>query len=229
MLFKKNNTKEALSVSELKIINSETPAEIREAFNSLSVNISFLPIEDSCKKIAITGANTGDGKTYAAINLAISLAKNLAGKKILLVDMDMRAADLSALCKLHFNFSDSESGISEFLSEKSKEINILKSNVENLSVLLCGKEVYSPTAIINSPKLSEFIANAEKEFDYIIIDTPAINEVSDAKLLASAVNGYILTARKGITRLQNLGKAEEELKALDANILGIIFTGDTNK
>ena len=77
-------------VDELRLIDENTPFAITEAFRALYTKILYLPIEDKCRKIALTSAFSGEGKTYISINLAITLAKSSENKRVLLVDADMR-------------------------------------------------------------------------------------------------------------------------------------------
>ena len=89
MLFDKIfNKKKAHSndkIDELRLIDDNTPFAITEAYRSLYTKILYLPIEDKCRKIAITSAFSGEGKTYISINLSITLAKNSEKKKVLLM------------------------------------------------------------------------------------------------------------------------------------------------
>ena len=97
MLFKKKKVHDSYEVDMLKIIDETTPFAIKEAFGSFCTNVLYLPIANKCKKIAITSSMPGEGKTYISINLAITLAQNLVGKNVLLVDMDVRSPSVSKL------------------------------------------------------------------------------------------------------------------------------------
>ena len=79
-----------------RVVDKDTPFAISESFRMLQTNILYLPINDKCKKIAVTSPVSGEGKTYISINLSITLANN-SDKKILLIDMDMRVPRVKKL------------------------------------------------------------------------------------------------------------------------------------
>ncbi len=209
----------------LKLIDENTPFAIREAFGSLYTNLLYLPIADKCKKIAITSAYAGEGKTYVAVNLAITLAKNSDNKKILLVDMDMRKPRISRLFKEKYHKHDKKNGLSEYLAGIDDVPNIVETDIPNLSVVFSGAESASPANLINSARMSVFFEACSEEYDFIIIDTPPVNLVSDAVLLSHNINGYVLSSRSGYSNTNALGDAIETLSKVEAQIFGIVLTG----
>ena len=100
MLAKANEIKNSVSKNEFTVIDDKTPFAIREAYKSLYTNILYLNTPDKCKKIAITSAVPGEGKTTVATNLAITIAANSENKKVLLVDTDMRQPKVTRLLSL---------------------------------------------------------------------------------------------------------------------------------
>ncbi|MBO7303657.1 MAG: CpsD/CapB family tyrosine-protein kinase [Clostridia bacterium] len=225
-MFKKKKAHGKKAVDMLKIIDDNTAFAVKEAFNSLCSNVLYLPISDSCKKLVITSSVPGEGKSYISINLAITLANNLINKKILLIDMDMRSPSVS---KLFNRFNDDEYnakvGLSDYLVGLAETPNIITTDIPGLSVLFSGNEIASPAGLICSEKMSQLISKCEKEYDYILIDTPPVSVVSDATLLVERVNGYILTVRSDYSSLNSLGSAERILNAVNAPILGVVLTG----
>lgn len=214
----------AKSVDMQKIIGDNTAFAVKEAFNALCANVLYLPISDSCKKIALTSAVPGEGKSYISINLAITLANTLIDKKILLIDMDMRSPSVRKL----FNNVDGEYntkvGLSDYLVGLTDKPNIIPTEVPGLSILFSGNEIVSPAGLISSVKMTKLIEDCEKEYDYIIIDTPPVSVVSDATLLVGRVNGYILSTRAEYSSVNSLANAEKILEAVNAPILGVVLT-----
>ena len=225
MLFKKQKVHDSKAVDSLRIINEQTPFAIKEAFSSLSTNVIYLPIVDKCKKIAITSGVPGEGKSYISTNLAITLAQNFDNKKILLIDMDMRSPSIAKLFKNFPESYDSKIGLSEYLIGLSEEPNIVETNIRGLSVLFAGGESSNPAGLINSDKMTDLLKSCEAKFDYIIIDTPPINIVSDATLLVGRINGYILSTRADYSNVNALSTAEKTLNSVGAQLFGVVLMG----
>ena len=188
-----------------------------------------MPITDSCKKIAITSSVPGEGKTNVALNLAISLAQN-TDKKILLIDLDMRSPRVNALlAEIDSNVKGHENGLSEYLAGINKEPNILQSKFENLSVLFSGRTNSYPTGLITSAKMDELFKLVEEAYDYVIIDTPPINVVTDAVLISNRIHGYIISTRSEFSTINSISNVEETLKSVNANIFGVVLTAYNQK
>ena len=82
-----------------RILNENTPFAVREAYRALCTNILYLPITDKCRKIAITSAFPGEGKTFVSINLGITLADSSVNRRVLIIDADMRKSRVMRLLK----------------------------------------------------------------------------------------------------------------------------------
>ena len=225
MLFKKKKTHGSVEVDKLKIIDENTPFAIKEAFGSFCTNILYLPISDKCKKIAVTSSMPGEGKTYISINLALTLSQNLVGKKILLIDMDVRSPSISKLFVKYDSSISVKSGLSEYLVGIDEEPNIIESDIPGLSVLFAGGVSSNPAGLINSDKMTIFLKDCEEKYDYIIIDTPPVNLVSDATLLVGRINGYIIASRADFSTTNSIANAEKTLNTVGAQILGVVLTG----
>ncbi len=225
MLFKKQKVHDSKAVDSLRIINDHTPFAVKEAFSALGTNVIYLPIVDKCKKIAVTSGMPGEGKSYVSINLAITLAHNFDNKKILLIDMDMRSPSIAKLFNNFPEAYDSKIGLSEYLIGHMDSPNIIETNIRGLSVLFAGGEISNPAGLINSDKMTNLIKSCEEKFDYIIIDTPPINIVSDATLLVGRINGYILSTRADYSNINVLAAAEKTLSSVGGQLFGVVLMG----
>ena len=205
------------------LLSEKTPFAIREAFRTLYTNIIYLPIADACKKIAVTSALPGETKTYVSINLAITLAENSDNKKILLVDMDMRKPRVARLIKQKYGL-DSKIGLSEYLAGITEEPNIIETNVPNLSILFSGASCSNPAGLINSARMAELIKSCEEKYNYIVFDTPPVNVVSDATLLANKINGYLIATRADYSNVNEVADALDALDKANANVLGFVLS-----
>ena len=217
-------------IDEIKSLNSSlvdnsTPFAIREAYKALYTNILYLNIEDKCKKIVVTSAVSGEGKTTISVNVAITLAQNLEDKKVLLIDADMRRPCVAKMLSLGARTH----GLSEFLAGIDKDPHIDYIPQYKLAVLSAGGKNVNPTKLIGSENMSRLIKACEKEFDYIIIDTPPVNVVTDAVLLNKNVNGYILTARADHSNSNKINECVAKLEQVGADIFGFVFLGEKMK
>lgn len=211
-----------------RVINKDTPFAISESFRMLHTNILYLPITDKCRKIAVTSPVSGEGKTYISVNLAITLATN-SDKKVLLIDMDMRVPRVKKLLASKVVDHDNLNGLSEFLAGIDDVANIKKTDVENFDVLFSGKESSNPIGLINSPKMNELITELSEKYDYIIIDTPPVNIVTDALLILDKVSGYILSARANYSNVNALNSAVESIQNVGGEVFGVVLTEVNSK
>lgn len=211
-----------------RVLDKNTPFAISESFRMLYTNVLYLPISDKCRKIAITSPVSGEGKTYISVNLSITLANN-SDNKVLLIDMDMRVPRVKKLIQSRVPNAEKFSGLSEYLAGIDSTVNILKTDINNLDVLFSGKENTTPIGLINSPKFSALMDELEDKYDYIIIDTPPVNIVTDALLVLDKVNGYILSSRANYSNINALNTAIEAIRGVGGDIFGVVLTDANSK
>ncbi len=211
------------STASLGVIDSSTPFPIREAFRTLYTDVRYLNIEDKCKKIAITSAVPGEGKTTVANNLAVTIANSADDKRVLLIDTDMRKPKVASL----FGISKSEHGLSEFLAGIDDTPNFINISEHRITLLTSGGMNKNPTKLMSSKRMEELIKFCEQHFDYIIIDTPPVSVVSDALLLHDKINGYIVAVRSDFSNINYISECVDRLNRLDAEIFGMVFNGQS--
>lgn len=152
------------------------------------------------KVIVVTSTQPGEGKTFVSMNLAISLS--LAGKKVLLVGMDMRKPQLAR----YFNIKQKQ-GLSSILSENFVDTDKLIHNLKEyplLSVLSAGVIPPNPNELLSKDKLDHLIAHFESQFDYIIIDSAPVGAVSDTLLLSRLTDISLYVVRANVSDKRNL-------------------------
>ena len=211
----------SIEADSQRIICDTTPFAIKEAYRSFYTNVLYLPIEDKCKKIVITSAFPGEGKTSVSINLAYTIAINSPESKILIIDADMRSPRVVELIgtdnkKCH--------GLSEYLAGIDNDPNFVSSVHPNLTILFSGAQNPNTPGLIASTRMKRLMEKCEEIFDYVIIDTPPINIVSDAIMLNDYVNGYILVCRADYSDVNSLADATDNLSAAGATILGTLLS-----
>lgn len=201
-----------------KLLADSSSFGVKEAYNTARTNIMYLNNTVKCPVYGITSAVPNEGKSLTASNIAISFAK--LGKKVLLIDCDMRSASqantFSAKIKV---------GLSEYLSGIRTEPVIQKVKQENLSLLIAGKRPPNPSELLNNQRMIELLETVREEYDYIFLDFPPVTVVSDASALAEKVDGYIFVVESGYSDARFVSKAIESLKNVNAKISGFVLNG----
>jgi len=198
----------------------EPTSAVTEQYRILRTNMQSLKTEKPIKAIAITSSTHSEGKTITAINLAISMARDLNKKSILLVDADLRRARIAK----YFGINP-EMGLSDLISDGANIDNaLLNIGIENLTVLPAGKIPHNPAEILGSTKLKNLISELRQKFDYIIFDTPPVIPVTDAVLLGAQTDGMLMVVKAGKTQKGVVMHSEGLLKQAQAKLLGYVLT-----
>lgn len=219
----KKNKKKRRGGLEEYILNDKMPTDIVEAYKEIRTNLLYMPFETKCKKIVITSSVAREGKTISAINIAISLSQ--LGLKVLLMDGDMRAS----MVNKYLDITD-KGGLSEYLAGISKA-RLLK-NINKLgkvNLLLAGEVPPNPSELLMNQRMHELLELLSEEYDYIIIDTPPVNIVTDATTLVQEADGYILVVRDNYSEINEVQRTVEKLSKLGANICGLVMNDVTVK
>lgn len=177
------------------IVVSENKNDMmEEAFRGLRTNLRFVLPEPE-KVVACTSCIPGEGKTFVASNLAVSLS--LLGKHVLLIGLDIRKPRLGAM----FNLSKDKKGITSFLMLDKPDYEVLEQQIshgvvnKNLDILPAGIIPPNPTELISRPILDEAINYLRGKYDYIVLDTPPIGLVSDTLELARTADATLFVCR----------------------------------
>jgi capsular exopolysaccharide synthesis family protein len=212
-VFKKKQIKTAR-----KLETSTNPKSIvAEQFRTIRENIKFAMKEKKLGTLLVTSASMGEGKSTIAANIAISFAQE--GKKILLVDADLRKPTM------HYTFNTLITpGITNHLmSQWSIEEIVKDSGIKGLSLITCGQIPSNPSELLGSNVMDAFIESIKLRYDLIIFDAPPVLSVADAQILSSKCDATIIVISSGATEKGDVVKAKEALQASNANILGIIL------
>lgn len=206
-----------------KMLSKKSSFAAVEAYKSARTNLLFIGDGDGCKKIVFTSTFVGEGKTTNCINLGITLAQN--GQKVLLIDADMRRPTAKGVFEINTNVGLSEilAGLATWENEPEDEPYTFRTKRRNLFVLHSGRIPPNPAELLASKQMIKLLEKCEKEFDYILIDTPPVLVVTDAAVLANIVDGYVLIVRSGFTHKESASEAVMRLEHLGANIIGFII------
>lgn len=200
---------------------SQPRSPVTESFRALRTNTLFTGVDKPLRRIIITSATPQEGKTTISSNLAVVLAQS--EKKVVLIDADLRRP------QVHRRFGlTNHMGISDlFLLNRTMETMprgvIQFSESMKLAVITSGKTPPNPAELLTSRKMTHFLELLGAEYDVILIDTPPVLSVTDAAALSSNVDGVILVAKPGFTKLKDFQQALEQLRRVDAHILGVVL------
>ncbi|MCR5609934.1 MAG: CpsD/CapB family tyrosine-protein kinase [Lachnospiraceae bacterium] len=213
---KKKTSDEKKRVRKRHVINDDTPFIITEAYKMARTNLIFALSTSDKKIITFTSANPAEGKSTSTVNMAITLANT--GAKVLLIDADMRKPTIHKLLKLN-----NPCGLSNIISgqcsiNEARNINVK----ENLDVITAGPIPPNPSELLSSNKMSLALDLLKEKYEYICIDTPPINVVSDALLLNNLTSGIVFIVRENATSHVALQSALENIKLTNGKVLGFL-------
>ncbi len=205
-----------------------------EAFRALRTNLQFLRLEMTGKSFLITSSFVQEGKTLNVANLALCLAQ--AGKKVLLVDADLRKPIVHTVFGLNrepgitdyvlgnYHWKEITSSISDVMLGNFGIDDILKTpGMDNLHIVTAGTKPPNPSEILSSARFREFLKEATQEYTYVFIDAPPVLPVADATEIAPMVHGVFLVYTVGKIGRGVLKRAKSSLENVDAKVLGVIL------
>jgi tyrosine-protein kinase Etk/Wzc len=200
------------------VTGSKQRTLIAEQFRSLRTTLHYIGVNTIRKKVMVTSAIAGEGKSFVASNLAITLA--MTGKKVALLDFDLNNPSI------HRKFNQKQTvGITDYLQGTVEaERIIMPSNVnENLFILLTGELPDDPAELIMNGKAEELMKFLDMEFDYIIVDAPPVGPVSDAYILAPLCDATLFVVRHGYTPKVFVERIDENIKLNNLPNPAIVF------
>jgi|WetSurMetagenome_2_1015567.scaffolds.fasta_scaffold00270_23 tyrosine-protein kinase Etk/Wzc len=198
-------------------VNEKPGSTLSESFRSVRSNLKYFFKDNEIPVIAISSTISGEGKTFISMNLANIIA--MLGKRVLVVGLDLRKPRIHKILDLENGI-----GMSTYLSGTHSYSEIIQpTEIENLFYAPAGPVPPNPAELIETVRMKEFIDKARKEFDYIIIDTPPIAIVTDALLISSYVDMYILVVRQRYTSKNTLDLIQEFYKKGTLKSLGIVI------
>ncbi|NLX04838.1 MAG: polysaccharide biosynthesis tyrosine autokinase [Phycisphaerae bacterium] len=197
----------------------ESPHSIlAESFRQLRTNFLFAGPPEQQRTVLVTSCSPEEGKTCIAVNLATSLA--LAGQKVLLIDANFRRPSAAEA----FGLSDGQQGLSDILVGRASASNLIRpTQHDNLDVLPAGPLPPNPAELLGNDHLKGLLQELKGRYQTIILDGPPLLVVSDALVLATAVDTAILTIRAGHTARGAILRAREQLRRVNARLSGIVL------
>ncbi|QHP75089.1 polysaccharide biosynthesis tyrosine autokinase [Proteus vulgaris] len=198
----------------------ENPADTAvEAIRSLRTSVYFSVMNQGNNLVMVTSASPGVGKSFVTYNMAVVLAN--AGKKVLLIDTDLRKG------RIHKAFGLSNKlGLSDYLSQSdTSQPNIHNSVIENLDVICRGKNVTHSSELLMSERFKRLLDTVKGQYDIVVIDTAPILAITDSAIIGKYVGTSLLIAYYGVNTVKDIELSLKRFKQNDIEITGVILNG----
>lgn len=190
-----------------------------EAYKLLRTNIMFsFPDEGQCHVVGITSSIQDEGKSTTALNTAYALAE--AGAKVLLLDGDLRRPTVASKLIL-----SKTPGLSNLLVARGdyKEAVQRSAIAPELDVITSGDASPNPSELLGSNRMEKLMEQMKADYEYIIVDLPPVNVVSDAVAISKMLDGVVLVVRGGVSEQRMLSEALRQLNMVSVRILGFVY------
>jgi len=215
--FEMQDSEKAKSISSQIVTHDYSPTPVGEAYRSLRTSILFSKMFGPVKSLLVSSVAPGEGKSFTAANLAITLAQQKS--KALLIDADFRRG------VLHNSFNcPKKPGLTNYLTGVvSLDAVLNETYIPNLSLITCGSMIPNPSELLGSDKMKKFIDGITHRFDFVIFDTPPLLAASDAVILGTLVDGVSLVVRAGMTQRGDVQRKMELFHNVHAKVIGVIL------
>jgi succinoglycan biosynthesis transport protein ExoP len=190
-----------------------------EAFRSIRTNLTFASVDRPLRTLMIASTEAGEGKTTTVTNLGVVLAQS--GKRVLIADCDLRHPRVHK----YFGLANNQLGVSGLLAQSKVKLDqaIVATNMEGLSILPSGKLPPNPAELLGSQKMHTILEAILKGTDIILVDTPPTLAVTDAGVLAPAMDGVLVVVRPGKTRIRALQHTLDQMRQVNARVIGVLL------
>lgn len=206
---------------ELPVLNNPySPASV--AFEMLQTNLSFAVSDNELRVMLVTSSVPGEGKSFVSANLAVAMSQ--LGKRVLLIDADMRRPRQHKLWQLA-----NITGLSNFLVGQAALPQVTHEALVTLDLVTTGTTPPNPVTLLESKRMANLIKEASSIYDCIIIDTPPLTAVTDALVVGKLVDGLLLVVRPGVVESAAVQASKNLLEQAKVPVLGMVVNGVDEK
>lgn len=222
-MFQRNNQEldsaQSFRSQRRNLLSDASPFTVKEAYKTLRTNIGFSQSSEGCRKVCITSGMPGEGKSITTLNVAISFAES--GQRVLLIDADLRRPTVARML-----LENGSVGLSNVLAGMCKAEDVIRNNCyPNLDVIFSGTVPPNPSELLSSSRMDKLIESMSAKYDYIFIDTPPVNVVTDACVIAARMDGALIVARRNVSDRESVSRCVNQMKIAGAKILGFVLNG----
>lgn len=198
------------------LLNPNTPFVITEAYKTARTNLMFALATGENKIVIITSSNPSEGKSTTCSNMALTFAG--MGASTLIIDADLRKPTIHKLFGI-----PNKVGLSSTLGGFNKIDEAITYGVEeNLDIITSGPIPPNPADLLASDLMDNLLRALSKHYDYILIDTPPINVVTDSQLMNNTVSGIMFVIWEGVTTHTDINSALRSIEMAKGRVLGFI-------
>ena len=196
----------------------DAKSHLYEAYFSIRSNLSFATDHGFPRSMAVTSTRPAEGKSSTALALSIILGRT--GKRVLLVDADMRSPSVHALTGNH-----NESGLSNYLAGNDDWRRMAQAtDLTGVSIVAAGPTPPSAAELLSGERLERFVADVLEQYDHIVVDAPPILGISDAPIISRAIEGCVLVVQAGAVPVRGIRASIARLQMAHAHIFGVVLT-----
>lgn len=206
------------SYDQMIVIRDFPRSPISEAYRMLRANLRFMSADKELKVIVVTSSVPQEGKSTVAANLATAIAQK--EHKVLLIDADLHRPVQHKIWDINNN-----QGLSNVIVDQAATTIAIKPVMKHLDVLTSGVVPPNPAALLDSRRMATLIDTFASQYNFVIIDTPALNVAADAATLGQMADGVLLVVRPGVVDAVNATLAKEFLEKSGQNVLGQVVNG----
>ncbi|EUJ23145.1 capsular polysaccharide biosynthesis protein [Listeria grandensis FSL F6-0971] len=192
-----------------------------ERFRAIKTNLQFIKAESGAplQSLVFTSAHKGEGKSFCALNLAVTYARQ--NVRVLLVDADLYKPKLTGQFQMKY-----AEGLSNVLANYADPMALVQGTSEaNLMFLPSGVVPPNPLELINSYRMKEVLETYKEAFDLVLFDTPPVLLLNDGRILGSLCDGVILAVRSNVTKEKDVVQAMDLINRADGRVVGSVLNG----
>ncbi len=189
---------------------------VQNAAKTLFANIRFASVDNPIRTLVMTSSVPNEGKSTVSVNLAAAIAGS--GKRVLLVETDMRRRTLADMLGVH-----TRGGLYAVLSEQASLRSTIATTSYGFDFLDTEPHIPSPADILASKRFANLVNQLAREYDFVIFDTPPVGTFVDAAVLSTLVDATALVVRENFTRRDEVLNAYEQLNKAGANVIGVVM------
>ncbi len=217
-----NSTNKTSGERVINIEPNKTPFAIVESYKNLRTNLISVMSKTEGKILAISSPNASEGKSTTSLNIAITLSQ--LNKKVIILDTDSRKPSIHKKAKLN-----NDKGCMNILMGEITIDDAVAHYNNYLDIITSGTKVKNPSELFSDVAFDKLLEELEQRYDFIILDTPPINVVSDTLIIAQKADAFVMVVRAGVTKYEAFEYAYDSLKVLDIELDGVIVNGSGGK